>query len=160
MNYETAIKESVNEISQLEKKTKNLKGRDRVRFIRLLKSGEATSQKQAGKMIGLAIRQSQRLWEQYRKEGLRGLSENRYQGRKSKLSELGRRSLGERLKKDDVKSLQQAQAYLAAEEGVNYTIGGVSYLFKQLKIKLKTGRPSNYEQSVEAVDEFKKRHPT
>jgi transposase len=46
--------------------------------------------------------------------------------------------------------------YLAQEFRANYTIGGVSYLFKQLKIKFKTGRPHNYRQNKEEGEDFKK----
>ena len=43
MKFESAIKEKIEELSELEKATKEIKGRDRVRFLSLLKSGEATS---------------------------------------------------------------------------------------------------------------------
>lgn len=156
MNYQEAVREKIEDLSKLEKATKDLKGRDRVRFLRLLKSGEATSQKQAGRMIGLGIRQSQRLWQRYQAVGLSELIKSRYAGRSSKLTENEKNILEERLKKDDVKSLQQTQEYLAKEFGVNYTIGGVSYLFQRMKVKLKTGRPSNYQQKREETEEFKK----
>lgn len=156
MNYQVVIKETAEELSKLEKGTKDLKGRDRVRFLRLLKIGEATSQNQAGIMIGIKMRQSQRLWRRYQSLGLEGLIKNQYQGRRSKLSASDKLQLAERLKKDDVMSLQQAQDYLADEFGVSYTIGGVSYIFKQMKVKLKTGRPSNINQKEAATEAFKK----
>lgn len=156
MNYPAAIKEKIEELNKLEKATKDLKGRDRVRFLRLLKSGEATSQQQAGRMIGLGIRQSQHLWDRYQTLGLGEFIKSRYQGRRSKSTKQEKQSLEERLKKDDLKSLQQGQEYLAQELGVNYTIGGVSYLFRQMKIKLKTGRPGNYQQNKTETEEFKK----
>lgn len=156
MNYQVVIKETAEELSKLEKVTKDLKGRDRVRFLRLLKIGEASSQNQAGTMIGIKMRQSQRLWRRYQSLGLEGLIKNQYQGRLSKLSASDKLQLAERLKKDDVMSLQQAQDYLADEFGVSYTIGGVSYIFKQMKVKLKTGRPSNINQKEAATEAFKK----
>ena len=156
MKYEAAIKEKIEELSKVEKATKDVKGRDRVRFLRLLKSGEATSQQQAGRMIGLGIRQSQPLWQRYQIVELSEFIKSRYVGRRSKLTEDEKNLLAERLKKDDVLSLQKAQEYLAQEFGVNYTIGGVSYLFEQMKIKLKTGRPCNYQQKKEEIEEFKK----
>lgn len=58
--------------------------RDRVRFIRLLKSGEAFTQSTAGQVIGLCERQSQRLWRIYQQEGLAGLQKKPawgYQGK-------------------------------------------------------------------------------
>lgn len=156
MNYQEVIKETVEEISKLEKATKGLKGRDRVRFLRFLKIGEATSQKQAGRMIGIKIRQSQRLWHRYQAVGLQEFIKNQYEGRRSKLSASEKSILEERLKKDDVMSLQQAQDYLADEFGVSYTIGGVSCIFKQMKVKLKTGRPSNINQKEAESEAFKK----
>jgi transposase len=156
MNYQEVIKETVAELSKLEKETKDLKGRDRVRFLRLLKIGEATSQKQAGIMIGLQMRQSQRLWQKYQAVGLAEFIKSHYEGRRSKLSESEKSILAERLKEDDVMSLQQAQDYLADEFGVSYTIGGVSYIFKQMRVKLKTGRPSNIKQAEAESQAFKK----
>jgi transposase len=156
MDYEATIKEKIEELTCLEKTTKDLKGRDRVRFLRLLKSGEASSQLQAGRMIGLKLRQSQRLWQRYQKLGIEEFIKSRYEGRQSKLSEAEKAILEDRLKKDDVQSLQQAQEYLAQKFGVDYTIGGVSNLFQQMKIKLKTGRPRNYRQDKAETEDFKK----
>ncbi len=156
MNYQETVKEKIEELRQIEKAIKDLKGRDRVRFLRLLKSGEATSQKQAGRMLGLGVRQSQRLWHSYQEVGLSEFIKSRYAGRSSKLTENEKTIVRERLKKDDVKSLQEVQAYLAQEFEVSYTIGGISYLFRQMKVKLKTGRPRNYQQKEEKVAAFKK----
>ena len=64
--------------------------------------------------------------------------------------------LAERLKEDEVQSLRDAQEYLGREFGVQYTIGGVSNLFQQMKIKLKTGRPRHYRPDKEAMEAFKK----
>jgi transposase len=156
MNYQEAIKEKAEDLIKSEKAAKDLKGRDRIRFLRLLKTGDATSQKQAGNMIGLKIRQSQRLWQRYQSVGLDEFVKSRYEGRTCKLTEKEKMQLEERLKKDDFKSLKEAQRYLAQEFRANYTIGGVSYLFQQMKIKLKTGRPHNYRQNKEEGDDFKK----
>jgi len=87
MNYQEAISESSDYLIELERDTKDLKARDRVRFIRLLKTGKATTQKQAGALIGLQVRQSQRLWKQYREAGLRGMCQSNYKGGTAKLDE-------------------------------------------------------------------------
>ncbi len=62
MDYQVEIAESVDYLRNLERAAKELKARDRVRFIRLLKIGKAMTQEQAGALIGLKVRQSQRLW--------------------------------------------------------------------------------------------------
>ena len=38
---------------------------DRIGFLRLLKSGQCSSQQQAGSLSGHSLRNSQRLWKQY-----------------------------------------------------------------------------------------------
>jgi hypothetical protein len=60
--------------------------RDRIRFLRLLKSGQYVSQRAAGQAIGLQERQSQRLFQLYRQQGYAGLTSPGYLHRLGKLS--------------------------------------------------------------------------
>ena len=129
---------------------------DRLRFVGLLKSGQATSQRQAGALIGLHQRQSQRLWQGYRQEGLSGLLGYPYRGTFGKLSSQQLSRLRTYLKGDSVQTLADAQRYLEDSCSVSYTISGVSMLFKRLKIKLKTGRPTNVGQNEADLQAFKK----
>jgi transposase len=158
MNYQTEIAENEDYLIKLERKTKDGKARDRVRFIRFLKIGQAATQREAGELIGLGVRQSQRLWQKYREGGVSALTANNYAGGTPKLSPGGQEQLLERLKKGDISSLEQARNYLEQEFGVNYTIGGVSYLFKRLKVKLKTCRPTNVNQDPAQIEEFRKKN--
>lgn len=158
MNYEKEIAETKDYLIKLERDIKNIKTRDRIRYLRLLKCGQAKTQKEAGEIIGIGIRQSQRLWQKYRQEGIKVMAINNYQGGKTKIDGQQKKQLLERLKKDDISSLEAAQSYLAQEFGVKYTIGGVSYLFKRLKVKLKTGRPVNIRRDEEKVEEFRKKN--
>ncbi len=158
MNYQETIAESRECLLKLERQTKDLKARDRVRFVRLLKTGEAATQKQAGALIGLQERQSQRLWKQYREAGLRAMRESRYTGGAAKLDQEQQARFVERLKQDDISTLEQARAFLQQECGVGYTIGGVSFLCRRLKVKLKTGRPQNVKQQAAELEDFKKKN--
>jgi len=158
MNYQVEISESGDYLRQLERATKDLKARDRVRFIRLLKIGTAITQKQAGALIGLQVRQSQRLWNQYRTEGLSKLCQSNYVGGKAKLSRAEQEQLRHRLRSDDIGTLEQARVWLKEEFSVEYTVGGVSHLFQRMKVKLKTGRPSNVKQDTEQMEEFAKKN--
>lgn len=158
MNYQVEISESSDYLRQLERATKDLKARDRVRFIRLLKIGKATTQAQAGVLIGVQERQSQRLWKQYRTAGLSSLCRSHYVGGQAKLGAVAQATLRERLQDDDVNTLAKARVCLKAEFGVDYTVGGVSYLFKRMKVKLKTGRPTNVKQDTEQREEFAKKN--
>ncbi len=141
MNYQVEIAESGDNLRNLERAAKDLKTRVRVRFIRLLKIGKAMTQEQAGALIGVQVRQSQRLWKQYREEGLSKLCQNNYVGRKAKLR-AEQEQLRQRLRDDDIGTLERARICLKEEFSVDYTVGGVSCLFQRMKVKLKTGRPS------------------
>ena len=99
MNYQAEIFESEAALIKLERSTKDGKARDRVRFFRPLKTGKATTQQQAGALIGLGIRQSRRLWQRYRQNGIAGLASGNYQGSTAKLTEAKQNRLKERLKK-------------------------------------------------------------
>ncbi|KAA5539111.1 hypothetical protein [Adhaeribacter rhizoryzae] len=66
INYQEAIKKTVAELQELEKGQKQARLRDRVRFVRYLKAGQANTQPEAGAMIGLQRRYSQ----QYVSQGL------------------------------------------------------------------------------------------
>lgn len=159
MDYAKLIKESAEELQTLEQKQKQALLRDRVRFIRLLKAGQVKSQRLAGEQIGLQERQSQRLWHTYRQQGLNGLLSYSYQGSFGKLSTHQLSNLRSYLKTDSVDTLKQAQTYLQDAFGVTYTLAGVSLLFNRLKIKLKTGRPTNIRQDPEEKEAFKKTSP-
>jgi transposase len=158
MNYQVEISESIEYLRQLERATKDLKARDRVRFIGLLKIGKATTQAQAGALVGLQVRQSQRLWKQYREGGLSAMCQSNYVGGQAKLSPVEQEQLRRRLRGDDIGTLEQARRYLKEEFAVDYTVGGVSCLFQRMKIKLKTGRPTNVKQDTEQREEFAKKN--
>lgn len=157
MNYQDVITETREYLLQLERETKDAKARDRVRFVRLLKTGEATTQQQAGALVGLGVRQSQRLWQKYWQAGIELMSRSNYKGGKSKLDKEQEQQFVKRLKEDDIQSLEQARAFLKQQCGASYTIGGVSAVCQRLRVKLKTGRPTNVKQNKEELEEFKKK---
>ena len=130
--------------------------RDRIRFIRVLKSGNFRSQSAAGSSIGLGERQSQRLWSSYVKGGLSSLLSTYAERWWGKLSSVQISQLRSFLLSDQAQTLADIQAYLAGNLGVKYSISGVSDLCKRLKIKAKTGRPVNVRQKPGSVDDFKK----
>lgn len=156
MNYQLAIAEEEDYLRDLERNTKHHKTRDRIRFLRFLKSGRATTQEQAGELIGLRQRQSQRLWALYRREGLAAYLENRCRGYAGQLTPAQQAQLEEHLRGDEVDSLKGTCAYVEREFGVRYSVSGVSWRFRRYGIKLKTGRPHNPKQKAEEVEAFKK----
>jgi transposase len=156
MKYADLIKESESDLLLLERREKNAMRRDRIRFIRTLKSGEFRSQTRAGGAIGLGERQSQRLWSIYIKGGIKELLSTYSERWWGKLSSVQISQLRTFLLSDQAQTLADIQAYLSGNLGVKYSISGVSELCKRLKIKAKTGRPVNVRQKPGDVDDFKK----
>ncbi len=156
-DYPSLIKESVSELQELERAQKHSRYRDYVRFVRYLKEGTSTTQVGAGERIGLKTRQSQLLWQRYKQEGLSGMLTYPFEGTVGKLSY----SHISRLRcflRDATTPLTQQQIadWIKDSFGVEYQQSGISKLFKRLKIKLKTGRPSNVRKDEASGEAFKK----
>ena len=67
--YPKVIQESEEELKQLEQQLRGQKTADRVRMLRLLKSGAVKSLKDCAPMVGYSVSQLTRWWERYRAEG-------------------------------------------------------------------------------------------
>lgn len=155
--YHKIIKESADTLLELERKQTKALLRDRMRFLRLLKSGECTSQAQAGSVIGIGLRGSEKLWKKYRTAGLKGLLDYPFKGSREKLDDATRQALIEELSKDKTQSLKQVCEYVEEHSGVHYTEPGMHYVLKRLKIKKKTGRPVHYQKDEKGEKGFKKK---
>ncbi|MBC3789492.1 helix-turn-helix domain-containing protein [Spirosoma utsteinense] len=156
MKYADKIHEDVDFLQRAEKAQSNAINRDRIRFLKLLKTGRANTQSAAGEAIGLGQRHAQRLWHTYQQGGFQALMVKPTRHSLGKLSSVQISHLRQFLFDDQAQRLEDIQAYLAGSLGVEYTIGGVSALCKRLKIKQKTGRPVNVRQRPGAIAFFKK----
>ncbi|MBD0288784.1 MAG: winged helix-turn-helix domain-containing protein [Flavisolibacter sp.] len=79
-----------------------------------------------------------------------------YQGRKEKLSGAQKQELQEALSKDTTQSLDQACTYVEQQNGVHYSISGMYYVLRRLKVKKKTGRPVHHNKDTKGEKQFKK----
>ena len=157
MDYSKQIKEDIEELLRVEKEQTNGAYRDHVKFVRLLKSGKAKTQKEAADLIGVGLRQGQNIWAKYKKVGLSGLVHLPEKGKKPFIKPADEQRLLKRLKRDDIETLAQARQMLKEEFGAQYADeSGVWYLFGRLGIKLKTGRPIHVRKDDQAEKEFKK----
>jgi transposase len=156
MNYESLIREDLKKLKQIAKKQKLVRDEKRIQFLIWLKSGEAKTQKEAGRKVGWQLRQSQKIWRIYREDGVQGVLEKTERRGFGKLSSVEISRLNEYLREFGARSLAEIRQYLKQSAGVEYTIGGVSDLCLRLKIKLKTARPANYKKDVGAVQAYKK----
>ena len=105
IDYCKEIKESQECLRKAERKQGKGFLRDRIRFLRLLKSGQCSSQQQAGNLTGHSLRNSQRLWKQYREGGLKALLMYPYEGSYCRLSKQQTQKLRHFLAKDQVQFL-------------------------------------------------------
>ena len=156
MNYALKIQEDLLTLQTTEKKQTKAQYRDYVRFLRLLKSGEANTQAQAAKIINLTLRQAQRIWKNYQLNGLQKLITPIPSTYIGKLSTTQMSHLRRFLLDDQASTLTDIKDYIAGSLGVEYTIGGVFDLCRRLKIKAKTGRPVHAHQPAGAVEAYKK----
>jgi transposase len=156
MDYTTAITEELSFLVEQERKAGKAIIRDRIRFLRLLKSGQCQSQRAAGQAIGLKERQSQRLWQIYRLQGYRSLVTPGYVHSFGKLSASQISHLQAYLRQDLAATLSDVQCFVAEGFGVAYTVSGLCKLFQRLKVKLKTGRPLNVRKDGGQEQAFKK----
>ena len=150
----------MDELQALERSQRQSRGRHYVGLIRYLKEGSSSSQASAGAGIGLKARQSQVVWSRYLTEGLLGLLSPPFPGTVGKLSYCQIARLQAFLPDATLPLTQQQIAdWMKDSFGVAYGQSGISKLFKRLKIKLKTGRPSNVRKDEAGGDAFKKTFP-
>ena len=156
MNYALKIQDDLLTLQTTEKKQTKAQYRDYVRFLRLLKSGEAKTQAQAAKAINITLRQAQRIWKNYQQTSLQQLISPPQSAYIGKISTTQISHLRRFLLDDQASTLADIKNYLSGSLGVEYTIGGVFDLCKRLGIKRKTGRPVHAHQPPGAVETYKK----
>jgi transposase len=157
LDYQKVIRESESALQRLEKAQAKALLRDRMRFLRLLRSGECRSLADAGRQIGLKLRASEKLWRKYREQGVQGLLDYPFKGYSGRLSPDQKQHLTEELHNNGLQSLQQGCQYVQRTFGVSYTPAGVRYVFQGLKIKKKTARPTHVQKDEEGEKRFKKK---
>lgn len=155
IDYQSEIKESVEELRNLEKKQQSAKLLRRVQFIRLLKNGEFKHAKKCAQFLGLEEKQGYEWWKKYHREGLNVYLTLNYQANAKKLKESEEAILLEQAKVG-FSSQKEAKEYIYQEFGVEYTQQGVSDLFERLKIKKKVLRPFNIKADRAEQISYKK----
>jgi transposase len=158
IKYRQAIKESEEELSQLEQSLRGQKAADRVRLLRLLKSETVTSLKDGAPLVGYSLAQVTRWWERYRAVGLSELlKEHKPAGKASRLRAEAWEGLMAAMRAGQIATLQDACTYLQREWGIAYKNGkSLWWLFKKHRVKWKTGRRPHQKANLEQQKAFKK----
>jgi transposase len=158
IKYLKAIQESEEELTRLEQRLRGQKTGDRVRMLRLLKSGTVKSLKDCAPMVGYSVIQLTRWWERYRAEGLRGmLKRQKPAGKASRLTSEAWTGLLQAMRAGHIVTMQDARNYLERGWGVSYKNGkSLWWLFKKHRVKWKTGRRRHKKANAEQQAAFKK----
>ncbi len=161
INYPQVIAEDQEELKKLEKRHRYSHLFQRVKMLRLLKSGECSNLGEAAKALGYSRRQCQRWFLTYRQEGLEELLVSRVheRGPTELVTDEAFEELEEAMKRGEIATIAQAHRFLS-ERGVHYahpeSVGG---LLRRRKVKLKTGRPRHEKADTEEQEAFKKSSP-
>jgi transposase len=155
INYKELIKESVEELVVIEKKENRGRTRDRIKLLRLLKSGQYSTLKEVSKVIGITYQSGKNLLNTYKIQRIEGVTKWKYKGKTPRVS-YEQLTLALDWQTQAPMSLEQARSKINQRFNVNYCVSGIWYLFNTYKIKLKTGRPRNYRKEEEKEEGFKK----
>jgi transposase len=157
LDFVNLIGETIESLRERERQEKDARRRLRAQLLRLLKSGETSSIKEACRICGITPKHGYALWGKYQEQGLDEYLKLNWKPGVGKLSVVQQRELMERASRENgFGSQAEVKEYLAQEFAVNYSQGGISLLFQRLKIKAKAPRPLNQKTSVEEQSEYKK----
>jgi transposase len=158
INYKRAITESREELFALERQLRGRRMAQRVQMLRMLKEGTVATLKEVAPLLGYSLVQVTRWWECYKVRGFDALVESPPRlGKASRMTPDAWAGLEQVMREGKIATLQEARGYLQQEWHIDYkSINALSWLFKQRKIKWKTGRRRHRKANQEQQDTFKK----
>src|SRR5829696_4815301 len=159
--YPQVITEDLDDLKELERYHRYSHLFQRVRMLRLLKSGECSNLGEAARALGYSWRQCQRWFVSYQKGGIEELLKSRVdeRGRQELVTPEAFEELQEAMKRGEIATIGQAHRFLS-ERGIEYSHpDGVGQLLRRRKVKLKTGRPRHEKASPQEQEAFKKTSP-
>jgi len=156
--YPQVITEDLDDLKELERYHRYSHLFQRVRMLRLLKSGECSNLGEAARALGYSWRQCQRWFASYQKGGIEELLKSRVdeRGRQELVTPEAFEELQEAMKRGEIATIGQAHRFLS-ERGIEYSHpDGVGQLLRRHKVKLKTGRPRHEKADPQEQEAFKK----
>ncbi len=139
--YPELICENETELITLEQQLAGQRAADRVRMLRLLKSGEAPSLRTCAKLLERSLTQVTRWWKRYQQYGLDALATiPRRTGKQPWVTDVVWADLQQELEAGRLTGLEETRQYLKERWGIEYrSTSGVWALFKQRGVKLRIG---------------------
>jgi transposase len=157
--YSQVIEEDPQQLKELEKYHRYTHLFQRLRMLRLLRSGECRNLGEAAQALGYSWRQCQRWFASYQQGGLEELLKSRVheRGRQELVTQEALEDLKESMKRGEIATISQADEFLRERHGIEYAHpDGVGQLLRRHKIKLKTAHPRHEQADPEEQDAFKK----
>jgi transposase len=150
--YPEVISESLDDLVALERSLRGQRVQPRVAMLRLLKSGQAPSLLAAAPVLGYGERTVNRWWKRHQTAGLAGLLEQRPRpGKRSRLTAAAWIALEAAMTRGEIATRKDVQRYLAEQHDIHdQSLGGVWWMLRQRKVRLKTGR-RRHRQADDAV---------
>jgi transposase len=159
IHYPRVITEDPQELKRLEKQHRYSHLFQRVRMLRLLKSGACSNLGEAAQALGYSWRQCQRWFASYKEGGLEELLKSRVseRGRQELVTPEALEDLEEAMKRGEIATISEADEFLRERHGIEYAHpDGVGQLLRRRKVKLKTGRPRHEKADPKEQEAFKK----
>ncbi len=135
-HYQDQVLESEQELEHLERSLRGQALCDRVKMLRLLKSGAYDSRRTLAPTLGYSERQLQRWWKLYKKAGIDGLLEEKAVGGSTeRVTDAAWEGLKLAMRSGHIKQLKEAQAYLKEHFSIEYSsLQGLSDMIKRRSI--------------------------
>ncbi|HEV6967764.1 helix-turn-helix domain-containing protein [Roseateles sp.] len=156
-DYPGLISEGLADLERLERSQRHGLAGDRVRFLRLLKSGQAANVSRAAGLVGYGLRTVQEWWRVYRESGLSTLLRvRRAGGVPEQMTPEAWSGLEVEMRAGRIQRMSDAQRYLDEHWNMNYGLDALYKLCKRRKVKWKTGRLKHRSADTAAQASFKK----
>lgn len=157
VDYVGQIKESAEELKNLEDKEKNLRIRRRLQLLRILKSGLTAYMTEACAMVGYTDKHGREIWRKYLSEGLNGYAKMNYStAKRGKLTYEQEVQVNKEAATSGFASRSEVQQFIFEQFGVRLAISNVGKLLHRLEVKAKVPRPHNRLTSQDAQSAYKK----
>jgi transposase len=157
--YPQVITEDPNDLEELERRHRYSHLFQRVRMLRLLKSGECSNLSEAARALGYSWRQCQRWFASYQDGGIEELLKSRLheRGRQELVTPEALEDLKETMKLGQIATISEADEFLRERYGIECAHpDGVGQLLRGHKIKLKSARPRHEQADLQEQEAFKK----
>jgi len=149
--------ETPEELYQLYQAEKDLKKRQRLQFLWLVRTGYSVQE--SCQIAGLAERSGQRYLSWYRTGGVAeivGRAHGGHAPRPGFLTETQKAALSEWSKEGRMKTVWDAVAWVKEEYDIEYSYEGMRGVLKQLRLNKKVPRPQHEKSDADAQTAWKK----